>query len=91
MQLPEALQREAGDDPRRLLEMKQRAQEVSAALDELTDTLRVTVVLVVMEGFTYREVAEILESSEGTIAWRVYEARQKLRSRLEKCFSEIKK
>ncbi len=91
VKLPESLLRDAGDDPRKILEMKQRAQEIATALDELSDTLRATVVLVIMEGFSYRETAEILDSNEGTIAWRVYEARQKLRIRLENCISDIKK
>ena len=82
--LPEALLQQSGDDPRRLLELKQMVRDIREALDELPETLRATVVLVVMEGIPYREAAELLECSEGTVAWRMHEARQKLRARLGK-------
>jgi len=82
--LPEALLQQSGDDPRRLLELKQMVRDIREALDELPETLRATVVLVVMEGIPYREAAEMLDCSEGTVAWRMHEARQKLRARLGK-------
>jgi RNA polymerase sigma-70 factor, ECF subfamily len=84
VQLPEPLLQQAGDDPRRVLEMKQMVLEIDAALAELSDALRATVVLVALEGMPYREAAAILECSEGTVAWRMHEARQKLRQRLGK-------
>ena len=80
--LSDALQQEAGADPRRALELKRMTADVAAALDELPDTLRATVVLVVLEGVAYREAAQILECSEGTVAWRMHEARQRLHVRL---------
>jgi RNA polymerase sigma-70 factor (ECF subfamily) len=82
--LPEPLQQRTGDDPRRALELKRVLQDTRDAVQELTPVLRATVVLVIMEGMPYREAAEILECSEGTVAWRVHEARQKLRERLGK-------
>jgi RNA polymerase sigma-70 factor, ECF subfamily len=84
VQLPESLLQQAGDDPRRVLELKQMVIEIDAALAELSDALRATVVLVALEGMPYREASEILECSEGTVAWRMHEARQKLRQRLGK-------
>ena len=80
--LPAALQREAAQDPGRALELKRMAAEIGAAMDELSESLRATLVLVVLEGMPYREAAEILECSEGTVAWRVHEARQRLMGRL---------
>lgn len=80
--LPAGLQRQAGADPRRALELKRMALDIHRALDDLPETLRATVVLVILEGMPYREAAEILECSEGTVAWRVHEARQKLRNHL---------
>jgi RNA polymerase sigma-70 factor (ECF subfamily) len=82
--LPDALRKQAGDDPRRALELKRMMLEVGAALDDLSEGLRAALVLVIMEGMPYREAAEILECTEGTVAWRVHEARGKLRGRLEK-------
>lgn len=80
--LPERLRREAGDDPRRAMELKQMVVDIAEALDGLSETLRATVVLVVLEGMSYRDVAEVLECSEGTVAWRMHEARKRLRERL---------
>lgn len=80
--LPEALEQQVGEDPRRRLELKQMMLDIDQALDELSPVLRATLVLVVLEGMPYREVSEILECSEGTVAWRIHEAREKLRGRL---------
>jgi RNA polymerase sigma-70 factor (ECF subfamily) len=48
-------------------------------LDELSDTLRTTLVLVCIDGRSHEEASAILGAPEGTIAWRVHEARRKLR------------
>jgi RNA polymerase sigma-70 factor (ECF subfamily) len=81
-QLPEPLARQARGDPGRTLELKRKVRAVDEALDELPETLRTTVVLVILEGMSYKEAAEVLECSEGTVGWRIHEARQKLRDRL---------
>ena len=80
--LPRALQATTRD-PARLLELKQLSVDIQEAIAELSDTLRVTLVMVVVEGHSYREAAEILECSEGTVAWRVHEARKKLSIQLK--------
>jgi RNA polymerase sigma-70 factor (ECF subfamily) len=82
--LPERLQREVDGDPKRKLELKRMAVEIGQAIADLPDTLQATLVLVVLEGVSYRDAAEILECSEGTVAWRVHEARQRLLGRLGK-------
>ena len=84
VELPALVQERAGSDPRQELELKRVVLEARQALDELTPVLRATMVLVVMEGRPYREAATILDCSEGTVAWRVHEARQKLRERLSR-------
>ena len=80
--LPEPLRKQAGSDPRKVAEFKRTVLEVERALEELPESLRVTVVLVIFEGMSYREAAEVLECSEGTVGWRIHEARKKLRDRL---------
>jgi RNA polymerase sigma-70 factor (ECF subfamily) len=82
--LPERLHQEADGDPKRKLELKRMAVEIGQAIADLPDTLQATLVLVVLEGVSYRDAAEILECSEGTVAWRVHEARQRLLGRLGK-------
>jgi RNA polymerase sigma-70 factor, ECF subfamily len=55
---------------------------LSKAMNSLSDTLRTTLVLVCVDGQTHADAARILGCPEGTIAWRVHEARRKLREHL---------
>ncbi len=55
---------------------------LSQAIDDLSDTLRRTMIVVCIDGRSHEEAAEILGAPEGTIAWRVHEARRKLREAL---------
>jgi len=48
-------------------------------IDALSETLRTTLLLVCIDGRTHEEASTILGAPEGTIAWRVHEARRKLR------------
>jgi RNA polymerase sigma-70 factor (ECF subfamily) len=63
-----------GDDARRQL-----YAALAQGIDELSDTLRTTLVLVCVDGRSHEEASAILGAPEGTIAWRVHEARKKLR------------
>lgn len=82
VEIPVDLCPEGPPDPARQLELKRQVADVQAALDELPDTLRATVVLVILEGMSYKDAAAVLECSDGTVGWRVHEARQKLQARL---------
>lgn len=55
---------------------------LSRAVDDLSESLRTTLILVCIDGRSHEEAAEILGAPEGTIAWRVHEARRKLREAL---------
>lgn len=57
-------------------------QRVLGAIAELSPSLRVTLVLATIEDLPHKQIAEILEIPEGTVAWRVNEARRLLRQRL---------
>jgi RNA polymerase sigma-70 factor (ECF subfamily) len=70
------------DDPARALEKRRFYARLVAALDALPETLKATVVLVSFQGLSHRIVAEILGCSEGTVSWRIHEARKQLRERL---------
>jgi RNA polymerase sigma-70 factor, ECF subfamily len=63
-------------------ELDDRLRRVLAEVCALSPTLRVTLVLAAVEQRSYREIAQILEIPEGTVAWRVNEARRLLRERL---------
>ena len=52
--------------------------EVKAALDELPEQFRVAVLLADVEGFSYKEIAEILEIPIGTVMSRLHRGRKGL-------------
>lgn len=68
--------------PLRRAKDRELGSALADAVDALSDTLRTTLVLVVMEGVPQNEVAQILGCPEGTIAWRIHEARKKIRAAL---------
>ncbi len=72
-----------GTDPSRAVETVQLQKRLAAALDTLSPSLRSTVVLVLIEGLPHKEAAEALGCPEGTIAWRIHEARRRLKTALE--------
>jgi RNA polymerase sigma-70 factor, ECF subfamily len=56
--------------------------EVFAALDTLSDDFRQVVLLADVEGFAYREIADILGIPVGTVMSRLHRARRRLRDTL---------
>lgn len=71
-------------DPGVLTQDRELARVVGEGIDELSETLRTTLVLVSIDGLSHAEAADVLGCPEGTVAWRVHEARKKLRAYLEK-------
>ena len=61
---------------------RQLYMALARAIDTLSDTLRTTLILVCVDGRSHEDAAQILGAPEGTIAWRVHEARRKLRELL---------
>ena len=74
--------RPAGGSPQRSTADKQLGRALVEGIDELSDTLRTTLVLVCIDGLSHAEAGEVLGCPEGTVAWRVHEARKKLRGML---------
>lgn len=68
--------------PGEWLEIQERYRRVLEEVCSLSPSLRITLVLATVEGKAYREIAELLDIPEGTVAWRVNEARKQLRQRL---------
>ncbi len=56
--------------------------DVFRALDELPDNFRQVVLLADVEGFAYREIADILEIPVGTVMSRLHRARKRLKDQL---------
>jgi len=65
-------------NPGRAAELRQTYARLLRALDSLPIEMRTTVILVSMQGMSHGEVAVIQSLSEGTIAWRMHEARRRL-------------
>ncbi len=78
---PEALGQNA-PDPAQKAQHGSEVARVLEAVAELSPSLRVTLVLATIEELPHKQIAEILEIPEGTVAWRVNEARRLLRQRL---------
>jgi RNA polymerase sigma-70 factor (ECF subfamily) len=78
---PEALGVHDQDPASRAQESREVAR-VLTAIAELSPSLRVTIVLATIEELPHKQIAEILEIPEGTVAWRVNEARRLLKLRL---------
>lgn len=68
--------------PEAAREDKELAAALLAAIDTLSETLRTTLILVVIDGLPHADAGHILGCSEGTVAWRVHEARRRLREYL---------
>ena len=56
--------------------------EVKEALESLPDTFRMAVLLADIEGFSYKEIAEIMDVPIGTVMSRLHRGRKQLQKRL---------
>ena len=57
--------------------------DVRHALEELPEPFRLAVLLSDVEGFSYKEIADVLDVPLGTVMSRLFRGRRMLRSRLE--------
>jgi len=69
---------DARSNPGREAELRQSYTRLLRALDGLPADMRTTVILVSLQGLAHGEVAVVQKVSEGTIAWRMHEARRRL-------------
>lgn len=71
-----------GSDPSESSQQRELAAALCDGIDKLSETLRSTLILVAIDGLGHDEAAKVLGCPEGTVAWRVHEARRKLREYL---------
>jgi RNA polymerase sigma-70 factor (ECF subfamily) len=69
-------------DPIDRLSARELERELLAGLEQLDDERRAVVILRDIEGFDYRQIAEMLEIEVGTVKSRLHRARMELRDRL---------
>jgi RNA polymerase sigma-70 factor (ECF subfamily) len=70
-------------NPQRALELRETYVHLVKAFDRLSPLLKTTIALTMMQGLSYPEAAVVLETTEGTIAWRIHEARKQMRQAIE--------
>ncbi len=56
--------------------------DIKAAVEELPETFRMPVLLADLEGFSYKEIAEILDIPIGTVMSRLHRGRKAMQKRL---------
>ena len=72
--------------PERVVIKTEQRQVIQAAIDRLPPKQREVVTLYYMQQLKYKEIAEILNCSLGTVASRLNKAMQNLKTKLEKCY-----
>ena len=75
--------RDANEHPDRVLLKTERDQLVQHAIDQLPSKQRMVITLFYMQQMKYREIAELLDCSEGTVASRLNTAVKNLKSKFE--------
>jgi RNA polymerase sigma-70 factor (ECF subfamily) len=78
VEAPELEGRSAGHDPRDRMEASVDLARIMAAMERLPDEQREVVALILVEGFGYREAAEMLELPIGTVSSRLVRGRTAL-------------
>ncbi len=73
---------DADGDPRLAMQLRETYAQLLFAFDRLSPLLRSTVALTTLQGLSHAEAAVVLGTTEGTIAWRMHEARAQLRASL---------
>ena len=67
-----------GQDPREAMDAAVDLKRMMAAMEQLPDEQREVVALILVEGFGYREVCEMLDLPMGTISSRLVRGRNRL-------------
>jgi RNA polymerase sigma-70 factor (ECF subfamily) len=73
---------EVAKDPFSDVHDRELREHLIAAINDLTPEHKAVIILRTVEGLSYREIAEILGCSEGTVMSRLHYARKKLQEKL---------
>ncbi len=71
-----------GETPEALLASKEIAAAVNAAIEALSEDLRQAITLREIEGLSYEEIADMMNSPIGTVRSRIFRAREAIATRL---------
>ena len=75
---PEDAAKDVGEDPREAMHASMELQRAMSAMERLPDEQREVVALILIEGFGYREVSEMLDLPIGTVSSRLVRGRTAL-------------
>ena len=75
---PEGEAQSVGEDPREAIDASLELKRAMAAMERLPDEQREVVALILIEGFGYREVSEMLDLPIGTVSSRLVRGRTAL-------------
>ena len=79
---------DGGSGPEKQALMREVREKMNGAIRELPDDMRAAIVLRDVQGFSYDEIAQMLEINVGTIKSRISRGREKLREKLKE-YSEL--
>jgi len=77
-----------GANPGKALRNKQILEAIQQGLATLSENHRAVIVMRELQGLSYKEMAEIMECSKGTIMSRLFHARKRLQAYLIKALNE---
>ena len=78
-----------GDSPLENIAQQQLKARVEQALRQLEEPFRTTIILREIEELSYEEIAEVMETSLGTVKSRITRGREALKKRLEPYLREL--
>ncbi len=74
---------DAAGDPVKATALRQTYARLLVELDRLPPAMRTSVILVALQGLSHAEAGVVQKCSAGTVAWRIHEARVRLKAALE--------
>ena len=79
------LPRILGANPHKSLARREIREQISAALETLSDNHRAVLIMREVDGLTYEQMSAVMECSKGTIMSRLFHARKNM----QKCLLEL--
>jgi RNA polymerase sigma-70 factor (ECF subfamily) len=73
---------ESADDPLARIVTDEHLGRMYRAMEDLEDEERAIVLLHYLDGLSYREMAQVLHKTAGTLKWMTHDALEKLRTRV---------
>ena len=78
-----------GDSPLEIIAQQQLKARVESELRQLDEPFRTTIILREIEELSYEEIAEVMETSLGTVKSRITRGREALKKRLQPYLREL--